>query len=78
LIKGEELTMPNGTDVLKALTILTGYTKEDLSMCPEHDEIWIGHDIPPDKMTDADKERMKDLGFTWEEDIPAWHGFVSA
>lgn len=70
--------MPNGTHVMKALQILSVFSKEDLSMCPEHDEIWIGHDISPDKMDAAAKKKMEDLGFTWEEDIPAWHGFVSA
>lgn len=76
--EGKELAMPNGTDVLRALTILAGYTKGDLSMCPEHDEVWIGHAIPPDKMTKEDRVRMEDLGFSWEGDIPAWHGYVSA
>jgi hypothetical protein len=70
--------MPNGTDVMKALQILSIYSKEDLSMCPEHDEIWIGHDISPDKMDAAANKKMVDLGFTWDDGIPAWHGFVSA
>lgn len=70
--------MPNGTQVMKALQILTEYSKQDISMCPEHDEIWIGHEISPDSMSEAHKKQMEKLGFEWQEDIPAWHGFVSA
>ena len=69
--------MPNGTDVLKALEILDGYTKDDISMCPEHGQIWIGHDIPPEKLLPADVKRLEELGFTWDDGGPAWHGFVS-
>lgn len=71
--------MPNGSDVLEALKILSGYEKPGgLSMVPEHDEIWIGHEIGPRKMSGADVESMVKLGFTWDKDIPAWHGNVSA
>lgn len=70
--------MPNGTQVMKALQILSVFSKEDLSMCPEHDEIWIGHDIPPDKLDAAAKKTLKALGFDWDEDASGWHGFVSA
>ena len=69
--------MPNGTDVLWALTILTGYTKENISMCPEHDEIWIGYDITPEKLLPSDVKRLEELGFHWDDGGPAWHGFVS-
>lgn len=70
--------MPNGTQVMKALQILSAFSKKDLSMVPEHDEIWIGHEISPEKMDDAGVKAMNKLGFEWDEEIPAWHGFVSA
>ena len=70
--------MPNGTQVMKALQILSVFTKEDISMCPEHDEIWIGHEISPEKLGKAPATAMKALGFDWDDSIPAWHGFVSA
>ena len=43
--------MPNGTDVMKALQILSAFSNKDLMMVPEHDEIWIGHDISPAEIT---------------------------
>ncbi len=71
--------MPNGSDVLEALKILSGYEKPGgLSMVPEHDEIWIGHAIAPKKMSPSDVKLMEKFGFTWDEEIPAWHGNVSA
>lgn len=71
--------MPNGSDVLEALKILAGYEKPGaLTMVPEHDEIWIGHEIAPKKMSAADVSLMNKLGFEWDDDTPAWHGNVSA
>jgi len=70
--------MPNGTDVMKALQILSAFSNKDLMMVPEHDEIWIGHDISPAEIDKAAKKKLEDLGFEWDEGIPAWHGFVSA
>lgn len=70
--------MPNGTDVMKALQILSACSKEELSMVPEHDEIWIGHDITPEMVGAAPAKALKKLGFDWDDSIPAWHGFVSA
>jgi hypothetical protein len=70
--------MPNGTQVMKALQILSAVSKEDLSMVPEHDEIWIGHEISPETVGDAGTKALKKLGFDWDDSIPAWHGFVSA
>lgn len=70
--------MPNGTDVMRALQILSAFTKEDLTMHPEHDEIWIGHDMEPAKLDAAATKALKKLGFDWDDSIPAWHGFVSA
>lgn len=70
--------MANGTQVMKALQILSAFSKEDLSMVPEHDEIWIGHEISPEQMDDAGVKAMQNLGFEWDDSIPAWHGHVSA
>lgn len=70
--------MPNGTDVMKALQILSACSGKDLAMVPEHDEVWIGHDITPEMLGEAPTKAMNRLGFEWDESIPAWHGFVSA
>jgi hypothetical protein len=70
--------MPNGSDVMLALQILSMVAKEPLSMHPEHDEIWIGHDVSPKMMDKTAVKKLKELGFDWDDSIPAWHGFVSA
>lgn len=70
--------MPNGTDVMHALQILSACSEKALTMCPEHDEVWIGHDVSPEIVGEAGTKALKKLGFEWDEEIPAWHGFVSA
>ena len=69
--------MSNGTDVMNALNILAKYT-ENIDMCPEHDEIYIGHEIPPGKLSLEERKKMVKYGFDWDEYILAWHGYVSA
>jgi len=69
--------MSTGIRVLRALTILSGYCEpEKLELIPEHDEVWIGHEIPPEKLSEEDRKRMEELRFRWDAGIPAWHGFV--
>lgn len=73
--------MAAGDDVLKALTILAKYTKKagregDLALVPEHDQVWIGHDIGPEYVDADDQKALEELGFSWDEGIPAWHSFV--
>lgn len=70
--------MPNGSEVMLALQILAVFSEKPLEMHPEHDEIWIGIGLPPKKLDNAARVKLKQLGFSWDKDSEGWHAFVSA
>ena len=44
--------------------------------CAEHDIIYTGHTCPPDKIEPVDLARLKELGWTWDADLPAWSKYT--
>ena len=42
------------------------------SVVPEHDMIYTGHDVPPEKISDEDKTTLKENKWQYDSDLPAW------
>jgi hypothetical protein len=62
--------------IYDGLAILMKYTKGDGDFSAEHDEVWAGSDDAiPANMDPHDLQRMKALGWTYEEDM-GWHHFT--
>jgi hypothetical protein len=60
--------------VFEGLQILMKYDPEG-DCCAEHDEFFASH-FPPEKMEEADAKKLCDLGWLWDESLPAWKKFV--
>ena len=58
----------------EATNILAKYAGDNaFCVAAEHDELWLGDDGWP--LTDAEKARMNELGFTSQEGM-GWHCFT--
>lgn len=61
-------------DGLNTFTKYEGYDKHHFAA--EHDEVWAGHDTPPDKLSTLEKNRLEKAGWSWDEEVEAWHHYV--
>lgn len=48
----------------------------DALLSAEHDEIWAGGEVSYSKMTAEQKNRMEELGWTWDGPFSSWHHFT--
>ncbi len=68
--------MPAARIIHEGLGILLKYEDEPTSyICAEHDELFLPGP-PPDKISEADRKRLGELGIAWREDVDSWHSFT--
>lgn len=61
---------------LKGLEILRKYGLSN-KLAAAHDVIWVGCEIPPEKMDKEDAERLENLGgWYFEEEYDCWATFT--
>lgn len=63
-------------DIIAGLQILVKYEKPTAHICAEHDEIFAGPNLTPDKISADDIKALNDAGWTWNPDSDSWHMFV--
>ena len=61
--------MSRAQQLIEGLQILLKYDPE-LEVVAEHDEIFAGHEI--ETVHDEDEQRLEELGWTWDHEVPAW------
>ena len=63
--------------VYDGMTILMKYIHNDEKpdMSAHHDEIYCSGPHPDD-LHEKDRDRLKELGWTWRGDLDCWHKFV--
>ena len=59
----------------EAFTIMARYTDATYEFCAEHDEIWAGHSINMESVSEADMARLEELGWT-PADVGGFHRYV--
>lgn len=60
----------------EGLGILLKYEDKPSSyVCAEHDEVFLPGPHP-DKISEADRKRLEELGIAWHEDVDSWHSFT--
>jgi hypothetical protein len=57
----------NLSAIIEALQIFQTYKDEDYPTCCEHDELMV-LSVPPDDMSEEDRDRLDELGFEWVEE----------
>ena len=65
----------NSTKLHEALSILKQYDPNGY-IAAEHDQIWIGGPNPEEVMHPDVRDRLMQLGVSWDPYIEAWHAFV--
>jgi len=45
-------------------------------VCAEHDEVYAGLEAFPDKMSEDDKKKVEDLGWSWDSGLQSWRHFT--
>lgn len=71
--------MASYRDVIGGLRIfarLDPKGEEAHGVCAEHDEIYSGHDFPPEKLSTEDAADLERFGWTWDAEIDGWRRYV--
>ncbi len=63
-----------GRHFLQALTILQKYLpiSQDIGLFVASDNVYVGTDIKPARLSMPDRMTMEKMGFAWESDARAW------
>jgi len=65
-------------DLIKALQIFLKYSRNKNEQNPthcEHDVMYVGKDLRPENMEEADVFALQDIGFLWHEGIDSWFSY---
>ncbi len=64
-------------NIIKGLELFAKTEGEDKHhIAAEHDELWAGHDCKPENMTSGEQAILKHHGWSYDEEVGAWHRFV--
>lgn len=62
-------------DLIEALTIFAKYQKETKYPTSCNHDVMFVVGVGKDDPSEEDKQRLKELGFTWSHDADAWSSF---
>lgn len=64
----------NGRHFLQALTLLQRYVSitADIGLFVANDQVYVGTDIKPAKLSIVDRMTMEKMGFEWDNEARAW------
>jgi hypothetical protein len=63
--------------IMAGLLILSRYqSRARQTVTAEHDTLWAGHNLEPDRIPEEDQRALKRAGWAWDEDVGAWRRCV--
>ena len=71
--------MANALQISGGMSILSMYEKkglEGLKVDAQHDVIYCGPNINPNKIIDEDKKKLEELGWHFDEECECWARFT--